>query len=116
MSRRGLPESEAASPAEAVVAADQRSGTTGPGEGPSRPSPSAAPERAKLTVQLPRDVIEELRDAVVYLPSQGVQATVAGLVEQAVRRELALLRDDYRAGEPFPTRDTQPRVGRPVGS
>lgn len=110
MSRRGLPADSPATPAEAVVSASDQPGTAF-----RRRGRSAGADRAKLTVQLRSEVIDELRDAVVYLPTQGVQATVAGIVEQALDHELARLRQEHHAGERFPARDVQPRAGRPVG-
>lgn len=110
MTRRGLPTTTPATPAEAIVSAARQPDAT---SGRTRPAGDSA--RTKLTVQLPADLVDELRDAVVYLPTQGVQATVAAIVKQAVHRELSRLRDDHHQGQRFPARITQPRVGRPVG-
>lgn len=110
MSRRGLPADPPATPAQAVVSGPDQPGTASP-----RRARSGAADRAKLTVQLRSELVDELRDAVVYLPTQGVQATVAGIVEQALDHELARLREEHHRGERFPARDVQPRAGRPVG-
>jgi hypothetical protein len=110
MSRRGLPQTGQATPAEAVVTPTQPAAA--PPTGP--PSPAVPRQRAKLTVQLPAELVEELRDAVVFLPTQGVQATVAGLVTQALPDQLAWLRDQYHDGHRFPQRHTDPQAGRPI--
>lgn len=111
MSRRGLPDTQPANPAAAVVnPAGQPSATAAT----HPPAPAAQRQRSKLTVQLPAELVDELRDAVVFLPTQGVQATVAGLVTQALEHELATLREQHHDGHPFPARNTDPRAGRPV--
>lgn len=110
MSRRGLPADPPTTPAQAVVG-----GPDQPGTASSRGGRSAGTDRTKLTVQLRSELVDELRDAVVYLPTQGVQATVAGIVEEALNHELTRLREEHHGGERFPARDVQPRAGRPVG-
>lgn len=111
MSRRGLPDTNPANPAGTIVNPTPRpsaAAATDP------PTPAAQRQRTKLTVQLPAEVVDELRDAVVYLPTQGVQATVAGLVTQALEAELVRLREQHCDGYPFPARNTEPRPGRPI--
>lgn len=85
------------------------------------PDPDTAPQQArrsehrrKFTTALPADLAEEVRDAVVWLPTQGARVTVAGLGEQAPRRELDRLRDAHHDGRPFPPRTRPPPSGRPV--
>lgn len=73
-------------------------------------------QRTRFTAEISANAVEELRDDVVWLPSQGVQANVAGIIEPALRAELDRLRQQYREGEAFPPRRGAPRVGRPVGS
>lgn len=117
MSRRGMPHTQPDSPARAVISA--YSDDTAADDTKTHPRggvPARRADRAKLTAEIAADVIEELRDAVVWLPRQGVRATVAGVIEQALRAELARLREQYRGGRAFPPRRDAPRVGRPVGS
>lgn len=112
MSRRGLPHPNSVSPAQAIV------NPTQPDVAAASGTPSASTgerQRAKLTVQLSAELIDELRDAVVFLPTQGVQATVAGLVSQALERELVRLREEHHGGHRFPERNAEPRAGRRIG-
>jgi len=43
-------------------------------------------------------------------------SSMAGLIEGALRRELARLADEYNEGEPFPANTGTFRQGRPLGS
>lgn len=71
--------------------------------------------RAKFTTQIAADVVEELRDAVVYLPTRGMRATVAAVTDEALRRELERLRHERHHGDRFPPRGAaQPPPGRPI--
>jgi post-segregation antitoxin (ccd killing protein) len=63
--------------------------------------------RAALGVSIDEDLLDKLRDAAVHLPG----ATVSGIVEDALRRELARLK---RKHGDIPKRTTQPPPGRPV--
>ena len=60
--------------------------------------------------------MEELREAVVWLPSQGVHATVAGIIEQALHAELERLRQQYREGEAFPHAGAHPASAGPLAA
>lgn len=83
----------------------------------TQPAPPASlPGRKRsLTVTLPPDLVEELRDAVVYLEQQGERVVLAGLVETALTTELRRLRRGHDVGERFPARGgtslrTGPRI------
>lgn len=106
--RRGLPDTTQSASAAHSIVGDLRAHSERPGRGRDAPRP------VKLTVQIAAEVVEELRDAVVYLPGQGVRATVAAVTERALRRELDRLRDEHHDGQPFPTRSQDPPVGRPI--
>ena len=69
-----------------------------------------------LTVTLPVEMIDELRDCVVSLSGPPHRLTIAGVVESGLRRELARWRRKVRRGKPFPKRRHSPRVGRPISS
>lgn len=78
----------------------------------SQPSvPAAAPKRTRRSFQLDAAVLEELRDAAVYLSGPPHRATLNGLVEQALRDHLAALRQEHELGH-FPPRGSDPRPGR----
>jgi len=65
------------------------------------------PRKVRLTVSLPRDLVDRLRDAVYWSPN----LTLAWLIAQSLRAALADL-EKSRQG-PFPKRIMGLRVGRP---
>jgi hypothetical protein len=71
-------------------------------------------ERTKITVELPADLVEECRNAVVYLSGPPDRLTLAGLIADAIREKLDRLRILRNTGEPFPQRDSRLREGRPL--
>jgi len=77
-------------------------------------SPSASPSKAgrqqprvRLTVSLPSDLVDRLRDAVYWSPS----LTLAWLIAQSLRISLREM-ESFRQG-PFPKRTNALRAGRP---
>jgi hypothetical protein len=69
------------------------------------PAPQARAARKRpLTVTLPPELVDELRDAVVYLEQRGARVALAGLVEEALAAWLERLRASYDVGERFPHR------------
>jgi len=70
-----------------------------PAEAEQRDEPEALPpiEKARATFELPVDLVEEMRDAVVDLPG----LTMSGCAEEALRAYLAYLRRKCNRGEPF---------------
>jgi hypothetical protein len=82
---------------------DHRVGT------PSRPT------KVRATFQLPPDLLDRARDAVVALSSTE-QLTLAELVKQAIDHELERLQRERNRGEAFPHRRRALRPGRPIGS
>lgn len=71
-------------------------------------------KRAKITVELPADLVEECRNAVVFLSGPPDRLTLAGLIGDALREELDRLRNLRTGGESFPQRDSDLRGGRPL--
>jgi post-segregation antitoxin (ccd killing protein) len=72
--------------------------------------------KARLNVEVPAELLAQTRDAVIALSGPPLRLTIAGLVAEALRRELARLQAEHHAGRPFPPTDRLVRVGRPVGS
>ncbi len=70
--------------------------------------------RERVTVSLPSDLIEECRNAVVALSGPPLRLTLAGMVEEALHRELVLLKRAQNDGKDFPERESQLRPGRPM--
>ena len=81
------------------VAASQSSKLNEPG----RPQP----QTVRLTVSLPGDLVDRLRDAVYWSPS----LTLAWLIAQSLRTSLAELESLRQS--PFPKRTNALRAGRP---
>jgi hypothetical protein len=73
------------------------------------------PAKVRATFQLPQDLLERARDAVVALASTE-QLTLTELVEQGIEHELDRLQREHNRGKPFPRRRRALRSGRPIGS
>ncbi len=70
----------------------------------------------RATLYLPRDILEEARDATVHLAGYPVRLTLTKLVETALRRELRRLKDRHNEGQGFPPRTEDLRGGRPIAA
>ena len=72
------------------------------------PKPTGT-KKERATFQLPPEILNRARDAVYWTPG----ATMAGLMEEALRLHLAKL--EKNRGEPFPSRrGAVLKTGRPV--
>jgi hypothetical protein len=72
--------------------------------------------RVRATLYLPRDVLEEARDAAVHLAGFPARLSLTKLAENALRAELQRLKDRYNGGFDFPPRDEDLRGGRPIAA
>ena len=72
--------------------------------------------KVRATLYLPRDVLEEARNATVHLAGYPARMTLTKLAEVAFRAELRRLKDLYNEGEDFPPRDEDLRGGRPIAA
>ena len=70
----------------------------------------------RATLYLPAEVLDEARDATVYLAGYPVRLTLTRLAEEAFRRELQRLKDRYNHGKDFPTRAEDLKGGRPIAA
>ena len=77
---------------------------------------SARAPKVRATFHLPADLVDECRNAVVWLAGPQERLTMARLAENALRSELERLREKHTNGEPFPERTEELRGGRPIGS
>ena len=75
---------------------------------PRPPAPATPVGRDRLTVHLPVDLIDGVKNAVYWTPG----LTLACLAEDALRQALAAL--EAARGEPFPPRARNLTVGRPL--
>lgn len=73
------------------------------------------PGKARLTVQISEERLEEARDAVIFLRTRGVHTTLTEFVEAALEAELQRLREEHTGGRRFPQRSTELPAGRPLG-
>jgi hypothetical protein len=85
---------------------DDHNGTMGPPFRPGRKG-RQQPRKIRLTVSLPSDLVDRLRDAVYWSPG----LTLAWLIGQSLRTSLAEM-ESLRQG-PFPKRTNALRAGRP---
>ncbi len=76
-----------------------------------RPQP-----KVRATLYLPQDVLDEARDAAVYLAGYPARLTLTKLAENAFRAELRRLKLLYNEGRDFPPRDEDLRGGRPIAA
>lgn len=73
------------------------------------------PRKARATLNLPTDLMDEVRDCVIALSGPPTRLTVSALCERALRTELKRLKRKHRAGDDFPARASELRAGRPLG-
>ena len=74
------------------------------------------PEKVRATLYVPSDVLDEARNATVYLAGFPLRLTLTRLVENALRAELKRLRDQHHGGQAFPTRAAELKGGRPIAA
>lgn len=74
------------------------------------------PAKVRATLYLPSDVLDEARNAAVYLAGYPVRLTLTQLAEDALRRELTRLKLLHNQGRDFPPRDEDLRGGRPIAA
>ncbi len=72
--------------------------------------------KVRATIYLPKDVLDEARDAAVHLAGYPARLTLTQLAENAFRAELRRLKAMYNDGQDFPPRDGELRGGRPIAA
>lgn len=72
--------------------------------------------KVRATLYLSADVLDEARNAAVYLAGYPARLTLTSLVENAVRAELQRLKDRYHGGTDFPHRQADLQGGRPIAA
>jgi post-segregation antitoxin (ccd killing protein) len=72
--------------------------------------------KVRATLYVPADLLEEARDAAVFLAGYPVRLTLSRLVEDAFRAELRRLKNEHNAGQDFPQRTEALRGGRPIAA
>lgn len=72
--------------------------------------------KVRATLYLPSELLEQARDAAVYLAGYPARLTLARLAEDALRSELRRLKEQYNNGQDFPVRQENLRGGRPIAA
>ena len=72
--------------------------------------------KVRATLYLPADVLDEARDAAVFLAGYPVRLTLTKLAEEALRAELRRLKDAHNHGHDFPPRAEELKGGRPIAA
>ena len=71
-------------------------------------------KRTKLTVELPKDLVEKLRNTAFWLSGPPHQLTLTAIAEQALTHELEQIQLRLNGGQEFDTRTSPLKVGRPI--
>lgn len=86
-------------------------------ESETEPTVSARPRggtKVRATFHVSAELLEEARNAVVYLAGPPTRLTLADLAETALKKELERLRKVHNSGEKFPARNGELKGGRPI--
>ena len=78
--------------------------------------PRERSSKVRATIYLPLDLLDEARDAAVFLAGYPARLTLTKLAENAFRTELTKLKTLHHNGQDFPPRDGQLRGGRPIAA
>ncbi|MCU0959162.1 MAG: hypothetical protein MUF48_03580 [Pirellulaceae bacterium] len=78
--------------------------------------PGRGTAKVRATLYLSRELLDEARNAAVFLAGPPARLTLTKLAEQAFRAELERLKLRYLGGAAFPARDGELRGGRPIAA
>lgn len=70
--------------------------------------------KVRATFHVSAELLEEARNAVVYLAGPPMRLTLADLAETALKKELERLRKAHNSGKEFPARNGELKGGRPI--
>jgi len=70
--------------------------------------------KVRATFHISESLLQEARNAVVYLAGPPTRLTLADLAENALKRELERLKKAHNSGKEFPARNGELRGGRPI--
>jgi len=73
-------------------------------------------EKVRATLYLPAELLDQARNAAVFLGGYPVRLTLTRLAEEAFRLELERLKELYNHGQDFPARAEDLRGGRPIAA
>jgi enoyl-CoA hydratase/carnithine racemase len=80
------------------------------------PTKKPRPRKVRGTFQISEDLMERARDAAVHLAGPPHRLNLTKLAERAIGEYLEKLESEQNGGKPFPKRDAELQVGRPIGS
>lgn len=72
--------------------------------------------KIRATLYLSEELLNEARNAVVHLAGYPAHLTLTKLAEQALRAELARLKEQFHQGRAFPQRASELKGGRPIAA
>ena len=72
--------------------------------------------KVRATIYMSAGVLDEARNAAVYLAGYPARLTLTSLIDNAVRAELQRLKDRYLDGKDFPSRQEELKGGRPIAA
>jgi hypothetical protein len=78
--------------------------------------PGERSPKVRATIYLPLELLDEARDAAVFLAGYPARLTLTKFAEKAFSAELARLKLLHNGGQDFPPRDGQLRGGRPIAA
>lgn len=73
-----------------------------------------AAAKVRATFHISAELLEEARNAVVYLAGPPTRLTLADLAESALKREIERLKKAHNTGKEFPARNGELKGGRPI--
>lgn len=72
--------------------------------------------KVRATLYLPEEILNQARDAVVYLAGYPTRLTLTQFAENAFRAELEKLKQAHNDGNDFPYRAEELKGGRPIAA
>lgn len=78
--------------------------------------PGGSSPKVRATLYLSAEILNEARNAAVHLAGYPARLTLTKLAENALRAELARLKDKYNGGLDFPERGEDLKGGRPIAA
>ncbi|HZZ73587.1 MAG TPA: hypothetical protein VFE24_15145 [Pirellulales bacterium] len=72
--------------------------------------------KVRATLYLSAELLDEARNAAVYLAGPPARLTLTKLAEDALRAELQRLKELHHQGQDFPPRAEELKGGRPIAA
>ncbi len=89
---------------------------TGKGEPVQIQRKEDARPKVRATLYLPADLLDEARNAAVFLAGYPVRMTLTRLAEEAFTEHIRRLKDAHNEGQDFPPRTENLKGGRPIAA